>query len=146
MVFKVTITIECNGCTQPLGSMVFRCFWDKTTIDNDGFQWLCTIGPTMEWLCTIVEVYCWWCGIFQMIERFPIHRALALALRDVNLLKRLTTLNSYKTLQRRMQIIFWHFSSHIDTAVEMGPPLPFPRNKDRPNDYGKPSSPQPMPP
>ena len=90
-----------------------------------------------------------------MIERFPIHRALALALRDVNLLKRLTTLNSYKTLQRRMQIIFWHFSFHIDTAVfssyidtavEMGPPLPFPRNKDRPNDYGKPSSPQPMPP
>ena len=54
--FKVTITIECNGCTQPLGSMVFRCFWDKTTIDNDGFQWLCTIGPTMEWLRTIVEV------------------------------------------------------------------------------------------
>ena len=33
-------------------------FWVlKTTIDNDGLRWLCTIGPTMEWLCTIVEVY-----------------------------------------------------------------------------------------
>ena len=58
MVFKVTITIEWNGWGQPLGSMVFRWFWGKTTIGNDGFRWLCTIGPTMEWLCTIVEVYC----------------------------------------------------------------------------------------
>ena len=58
MVFKVTITIEWNGWGQPLGSMVFRWFWNKTTIGNDGFRWLCTIGPTMEWLCTIVEVYC----------------------------------------------------------------------------------------
>ena len=57
MVFKVTITIEWNGWGQPLGSMVFRWFWNKTTIGNDGFRWLCTIGPTMEWLCTIVEVY-----------------------------------------------------------------------------------------
>ena len=57
MVFKVTITIEWNGWGQPLGSMVFRWFWGKTTIGNDGFRWLCTIGPTMEWLCTIVEVY-----------------------------------------------------------------------------------------
>ena len=56
MVFKVTITIERNGWVQPLGSMVFRWFWGETTIGNDGFQWLCTIGPTMEWLCTIVEV------------------------------------------------------------------------------------------
>ena len=56
MVFKVTITIEWNGWGQPLGSMVFRWFWGKTTIGNDGFRWLCTIGPTMEWLCTIVEV------------------------------------------------------------------------------------------
>ena len=37
--------------------MVFRWFSGKTTIGNDGFRWLCTIGPTMEWLCTIVEVY-----------------------------------------------------------------------------------------
>ena len=36
--------------------MVFQWFCGKTTIGNDGFQWLCTIGPTMEWLCTIVEV------------------------------------------------------------------------------------------
>ena len=57
MVFKVTITIEWNGWGQPLGSMVFRWFWGKTTIGNDGFRWFCTIGPTMEWLCTIVEVY-----------------------------------------------------------------------------------------
>ena len=56
MVFKVTITIEWNGLGQPLGSMVFRWFWGKTTIGNDGFRWLCTIGPTMEWLCTIVEL------------------------------------------------------------------------------------------
>ena len=56
MVFKVTITIERNGWGQPLGSMVFRWFWCKTTIGNNGFRWLCTIGPTMEWLCTIVEV------------------------------------------------------------------------------------------
>ena len=56
MVFKVTITIEWNGWGQPLGSMVFRWFCGKTTIGNDGFRWLCTIGPTMEWLCTIVEV------------------------------------------------------------------------------------------
>ena len=27
MVFKVTITIEWNGCAQPLGSMVFQWFW-----------------------------------------------------------------------------------------------------------------------
>ena len=40
-----------------MGSMVFRWFWGKTTIGNDGFRWLCTIGLTMEWLCTIVEVY-----------------------------------------------------------------------------------------
>ena len=59
MVFKVTITIEWNGWGQPLGSMVFRWFWGKTTIGNDGFRWLCTIGLTMEWLCTIVEVYSW---------------------------------------------------------------------------------------
>ena len=38
------------------GSMVFRWFWGKTTIGNDGFRWLCTIGPTMEWIGTIVEV------------------------------------------------------------------------------------------
>ena len=56
MVFKVTITIEWKSWGQPLGSMVFRWFWRKTTIGNDGFRWLCTIGPTMEWLCTIVEV------------------------------------------------------------------------------------------
>ena len=31
-------------------------FWGKATIGNDGFRWLCTIGPTMEWLCTIIEV------------------------------------------------------------------------------------------
>ena len=37
--------------------MVFRWFWGTTTIANDGFRWLCTIGPAMEWLCTIVEVY-----------------------------------------------------------------------------------------
>ena len=42
-----------------MGSMVFRWFWGKTTIGNDGFRWLRTIGPTMEWLCTIVEVYCY---------------------------------------------------------------------------------------
>ena len=36
--------------------MAFRWFWGKTTIGDDGFRWLCTIGPTMEWLCTIVEV------------------------------------------------------------------------------------------
>ena len=34
-----------------------RGAFPKTTIGNDGFRWLCTIGPTMEWLCTIVEVY-----------------------------------------------------------------------------------------
>ena len=50
MVFKGTITIEWNGWGQPLGSMVFRWFWGKVTIGNDGFRWLCTIGPTMEWL------------------------------------------------------------------------------------------------
>ena len=56
MVFEVSITIEWNGWGQPLGSMVFQWFWGKTTIGNDDFWWLCTIGPTMEWLCTIVEV------------------------------------------------------------------------------------------
>ena len=57
MFFKVTITIDWNGWRQPLGSMVFRWFWSKTTIGNNGFQWLCTIGLGMEWLCTIVKVY-----------------------------------------------------------------------------------------
>ena len=38
----------------------FQWFWGKTTIGNNGFRWLCTIGPTMEWLCTIVEVYQVW--------------------------------------------------------------------------------------
>ena len=49
---------------SPLNAMVARNHWDqwfsdgwgKTTIGNDGFRWLCTIGLTMEWLCTIVEV------------------------------------------------------------------------------------------
>ena len=57
MVFNVTITIEWNGCAQPLGSMVFQWFWGKTTNGNDGFRQLSTIGLTMEWFCTIVEVY-----------------------------------------------------------------------------------------
>ena len=38
MVFKVTITIEWNGWGQPLGSMVFRWFWGKTTIGKYWFS------------------------------------------------------------------------------------------------------------
>ena len=41
-----------------IGINGFPMAWGKPTIGNDGFRWLCTIGPTMEWLCTIVEVYC----------------------------------------------------------------------------------------
>ena len=40
-----------------MGINGFRWFWGKTTIGDNGFPWVCTIGPTMEWLCTIVEVY-----------------------------------------------------------------------------------------
>ena len=56
MIFYGTITIEWNGLGQPLRSMVFQEFWGLTTIGNDGFRWLSTIGPTMEWLPTIVKV------------------------------------------------------------------------------------------
>ena len=59
MVFKVTITIEWNGWGQPLGSMVFRWFWGKTTIGNDGFRWLCTIGPTMYHRWSLVTKLMW---------------------------------------------------------------------------------------
>ena len=57
MVFKGTITIEWNGLGQPLGSMVFRWFWSQATISFNSFQWLSTIGSTIEWWHTIPEVY-----------------------------------------------------------------------------------------
>ena len=52
-----SFTIEWNGWRQPLETMVFRWFLSQATIGYNGFQWLSTIGPTMEWLGTIVEVY-----------------------------------------------------------------------------------------
>ena len=86
MVFKVTITIEWNGWVQPLGSMVFRWFWGKTTIGNDGFRWLCTIGPTdgmvmyhhwsLSW-CFVWHTWCFgWRNIFSdlwMAEDLLLH-------------------------------------------------------------------------
>ena len=56
MVFNKIITIEWDGLGQPLVSMVFWWFWGLTTIGNNGFQWLSTIGPTIEWLATIVDI------------------------------------------------------------------------------------------
>ena len=57
-------TYEWNGKEQPLGWMVFRWFWGQATIGFDGFQWLSTIGLTMEWLHTIV-IY-----IYVRVEHF----------------------------------------------------------------------------
>ena len=46
--FKATITIEWNGCGQPLCSVVFRWFLGPPTIVFDGFQRLSTIGQMMR--------------------------------------------------------------------------------------------------
>ena len=54
--------------------MVFRWFWGLTTIGNDGFQWLSTIGPTMEWLPTIVEVYFDQCNVENEAIKMNIER------------------------------------------------------------------------
>jgi len=45
----VTIAIDGIVATQLLGPMVFQWFFGKSTIGGDGFQWLPTIGPTMQW-------------------------------------------------------------------------------------------------
>ena len=49
MVSKVTIAIGGMVAAQPLGPMVFQWFFGQSTIGDDGFQWLPTIGPTMRW-------------------------------------------------------------------------------------------------
>ena len=49
MVSKVTIAIDEMVTAQPLGPMVFQWFFGQSTIGDDGFQWLPTIGPTMRW-------------------------------------------------------------------------------------------------
>ena len=49
MVSKVTIAIDGMVAAQPLGPMVFQWFFGQSTIGDDGFQWLPTIGPTMRW-------------------------------------------------------------------------------------------------
>ena len=53
---------------SPLNAMVARNHWDQwffdafgirqplQCIDNDGFQWLCTVGPTMEWLRATIGI------------------------------------------------------------------------------------------
>ena len=56
--------------------MVFQWFWGLATIDNNGFQWLCTIGSMIVWLATIVEVYwesLWWWkdGVGTSKKRYP---------------------------------------------------------------------------
>ena len=48
MVSKVTIAIDEMVTAQPLGPMVFQWFFGLSTISDDGFQWLPTIGPTMR--------------------------------------------------------------------------------------------------
>ena len=49
MVSKVTIAIDEMVTAQPLGPMVFQWFFGQSTIGDDAFQWLPTIGPTMRW-------------------------------------------------------------------------------------------------
>jgi len=49
MVFRITIAIDEMVPAQPLVPMVFQWFLRESTIGNDGFQWLPTIGPTMRW-------------------------------------------------------------------------------------------------
>ena len=49
MVSKVTIAIDGMVPAQPLGPMVFQWFFGQSTIGDDGFQCLPTIGPTMRW-------------------------------------------------------------------------------------------------
>ena len=49
MVSKVTIAIDEMVTAQPLEPMGFQWFFGQSTIGNDGFQWLSTIGPTMRW-------------------------------------------------------------------------------------------------
>ena len=46
MVFKITIAIDGILLAQPLVPMVLNGF---STIGDDGFRWLPTIGPTMRW-------------------------------------------------------------------------------------------------
>ena len=64
MVFPNSDAMVRNGVDL---EKVFQWFWGKTTIGNDGFQWFCTIGPTMGWLCTIVEVYLHILVLFQIV-------------------------------------------------------------------------------
>ena len=49
MVSKVTIAIDGMVAAEPLGAMVFQWFFGRSTIGDDGFQGLPTIGPTMGW-------------------------------------------------------------------------------------------------
>ena len=49
MVSKVTIAIDGMVAAEPLGPMVFQWFFGQSTIGDDGFQWLPTIGQTMRW-------------------------------------------------------------------------------------------------
>ena len=49
MVSKVTIAIDGMVAAEPLGPMVFQWFFGQSTIGDDGFQCLPTIGPTMRW-------------------------------------------------------------------------------------------------
>ena len=49
MVSQVTIAIGGMVDAQSLGPMVFQWFFGQSTISDDGFQWLPTIGQTMRW-------------------------------------------------------------------------------------------------
>ena len=49
------------GEPSPLNVMIGSNDWERwflgqTTIGNDAFRLLSTIGPTLEWLSTIVQV------------------------------------------------------------------------------------------
>ena len=48
MVCRITIAIDGMVPAQPLVPMVFQWFFRQSTIGNDGFRWLPTIGPTMR--------------------------------------------------------------------------------------------------
>ena len=62
MVFEETITIECFLAVWPLPSMVFRWFFNFSTIAFNGFRWFRTIVRTMRWFRWIVVVYAQWSG------------------------------------------------------------------------------------
>ena len=49
MVLRITIAIDGMVSAQPLVPMVFQWFFRQSTIGDDGFRWLPTIGPTMRW-------------------------------------------------------------------------------------------------